>query len=138
MQTKTYADVLGNIPKLRALREDAARLQLAASIARGLGPSPSREDCAKALDKLAQAVGYFLRNREYLECIVEASLRLRAPERPQVIEPEPIPYSCPSCLSKGFEPSLMVGRCTFCDGTENSDPPSLADIRAWNDKEKPA
>lgn len=33
-------------------------------------------------------------------------------------------YECPTCKSKGFQPSVLVNRCTFCDGTEGGNPPT--------------
>lgn len=33
-------------------------------------------------------------------------------------------FTCPTCKSKGFEPSVLGNtRCTFCDGTEGGNPP---------------
>jgi dCMP deaminase len=31
---------------------------------------------------------------------------------------------CATCGSEGFEPSILRGRCTFCDGTEGGNPPT--------------
>lgn len=41
-------------------------------------------------------------------------------------------YACPGCKSVGFLNSRMKGRCSFCDGTENGEPPTEAEITDWN------
>lgn len=37
-------------------------------------------------------------------------------------------HECPTCHSKGFEPSVLdPTRCTFCDGTDSGNPPTQED-----------
>lgn len=42
------------------------------------------------------------------------------------------PHICSGCGSFGFDESPMTGRCSFCDGTEGGNPPTVEDIDAWN------
>lgn len=37
-------------------------------------------------------------------------------------------FECPTCESKGFEPSKLPNRCTFCDGTFSGNPPTAEEI----------
>lgn len=37
-------------------------------------------------------------------------------------------FECPSCKAKGFEPSLLPNRCTFCDGTFSGNPPTAEEV----------
>jgi len=40
--------------------------------------------------------------------------------------------TCPTCQSQGFEVSkLGPTRCTFCDGTEGGNPPTVLTVREW-------
>lgn len=52
-------------------------------------------------------------------------------------------FTCPTCRSKGFGPSVLGGdRCTFCDGTEGGNPPEYTCAachgtftKTWSDRE---
>lgn len=40
--------------------------------------------------------------------------------------------TCPTCQSQGFAVSkLGPTRCTFCDGTEGGNPPTVWTVREW-------
>lgn len=41
-------------------------------------------------------------------------------------------HVCGKCNSKGFEPSIIPGRCTFCDGTEGGTPPTEQDLAEFH------
>ncbi len=34
------------------------------------------------------------------------------------------PFVCGTCGAEGFEPSIIPGRCTYCDGTFGGNPPT--------------
>lgn len=47
------------------------------------------------------------------------AIKLEQAER----ERDQLRYTCTGCGSKGFHPSVLPNRCTFCDGTENGGGP---------------